>query len=295
MEKAATIPFSALDSKILEGDGVKTLAVTLEIPIAVKEYPPFNWINSKEDSKENKEAYLAYLSEIMKEYSCIKIEVAPNNLLDCNTGLIHHLKGTTDLIAYPVKAKGQRRNHLNLVIELKPNVVVDNNIAQIIGEVIAANSLSHDCDFYPSPVGVLTDLIDQWILIWISETGLVNFASTMSKQGTSTLLPLDRNTALHYMKKHIETCNEIAAAPVYPKRSYDATLTGQFNLAFGSYKCGYWKKLGTAVDARMDDFLDSMTAPEIENYQLKKVFAILENSNIFPPAADDTKYLGMFS
>jgi hypothetical protein len=111
----------------------------------------------------------------------------------------------------------------------------------------------------------------------------------MSKKGvTSTPLPLDRNTALHYMKMHIDTCNRLA-------NPNDATPPEKINLAFGSFECGYWKKLETAVDARMDDFLDSMTAPEIENYQLKKVFAILENSNMFPPAAEDTKYLGMFS
>jgi hypothetical protein len=32
-----------------------------------------------------------------------------------------------------------------------------------------------------------------------------------------------------------------------------------------------------------------MTASEIENYQLKKAFAVLENSNIFPPPAESTK------
>jgi hypothetical protein len=289
MEKVATIPFSALDLKILEEDGVKTEAVTLEQHIAGKEYPPFKWINMKEDSKQNKDAYLEYVSGIMEEFLYIKIEVASNNLLDCVTGLAHHLKGTTDLIAYPVKASGLKRNHLNMVIELKPNAFVDNNIAQTIGEVIAANSLSHDCKYYPSPVGVLTDLMDQWSLVWISKTGVVTYASSMSKKGvTSTPLPLDRNTALHYMKMHIDTCNRLADPN-------DATPPEKINLAFGSFECGYWKKLETAVDARMDDFLDSMTAPEIENYQLKKTFAILENSNIFPPAAEDTKYLGMFS
>jgi hypothetical protein len=121
----------------------------------------------------------------MKEFTCIKIEVAPNNLLDCKTGITHHLKGTTDLIAYPVKASGLKRNHLNMVLELKPNAFVDNNIAQTIGEVIAANSLSHDCDSHPSPVGVLTDLMDQWILIWISKTGAVTYTATMSTKGTS--------------------------------------------------------------------------------------------------------------
>ncbi len=43
------------------------------------------------------------------------------------------------------------------------------------------------------------------------------------------------------------------------------------------------------------DFLDSMTVPEIENYQLMKVYVVLENSGIFPPAAKDTRCLGMFS
>ena len=144
MGKTVTIPFSSLDLKILEEDGVKTVSITLEQPISLKEYPPFEWLNGNEDSMDNKNAYLEYLSGIMKEFSSIKIEVAPKNLLDCNTGLIHHLKGTTDLIVYPLKSSALKRNHLNMIIELKPKKFADKSIAQTIGEVIAASSLSHD-------------------------------------------------------------------------------------------------------------------------------------------------------
>ena len=43
----------------------------------------------------------------------------------------------------------------------------------------------------------------------------------------------------------------------------------------------------------MDDFLDPMTSPEIENYQLKKVYAVLKNLQItfLPPAAKNTNLI----
>ena len=91
----------------------------------------------------------------MKKFSSIKIELAPKNLLDCNPAAIHHhMKGTTDVIAFPANSSGAtKRNHLNMIIELKQNL---DSIAQTIGKVILAHALSHDCGSFPSPVGVVT-------------------------------------------------------------------------------------------------------------------------------------------
>lgn len=64
------------------------------------------------------------------------------------------------------------RNQLSVVLELKPNAIDAQNLAQAIVYVIAANSL-FDVPGRPSPVGLLSDLIDQWYLIWIGKEGEV--------------------------------------------------------------------------------------------------------------------------
>jgi hypothetical protein len=64
-----------------------------------------------------------------------------------------------------------------MVFELKPNDITSNNLAQAIGYVIAANSL-FDVPGRPSPVGVLTDVIDQWFLIWIGKEGEIFYSGT---------------------------------------------------------------------------------------------------------------------
>lgn len=62
-------------------------------------------------------------------------------------------------------------------MELKPKKITDDNLAQAISQVIAAYILFADKDEYPPPVGVLTDLMDQWILIWIDKGGRIRHAT----------------------------------------------------------------------------------------------------------------------
>jgi hypothetical protein len=297
IEKAATIAFSALDWKTLERDGVKTEAITLPIVKNLIDYPKFKWINSnKEDAKENKDAYLKYVCDLLSEFKLLKVELAPKNLLDCDSGLPHHLKGTTDLIAFPAHAAMLKRNNLNIVFELKPNLFVENNIAQTIGEVIAANSLSHNDGSFPSPVGVLTDLMEQWALIWISKNGIVHVANTMVTN-ENIVNPLDRNTAIYYIKKHFELCNQLVGFKISKKRSFDESVLEDINLAFGAYDSGYWKsRQDVTANDPMEDFFDTMDEKEIEQHKLKRTWRIISNSNIFAPAAESSgSYLSMFS
>ena len=297
MEKAVTIAISTLDLKTLEGDGVKTEAITLPFVETPIDYPKFKWINSgKEDTQENKDAYLNYVCDILKEFKSIQVELAPRNLLDCDSGLPHHLRGTTDLIAYPLNAALCKRNNLAMVFELKPNLFVDNNIAQTIGEVIAANALSHTDGSYPSPVGVLTDLMDQWCLIWISKNGTISYASTMSSN--EDVANLDRKTALFYIKKHIELCNKLVIAKFSRKRklNLDETFRENINLAFGEFNSSYWKRgLEVVPSENMEDFYDTMDDRDIERHRLNSALRIFSNSNLFPPAAESSEcYLSMY-
>jgi hypothetical protein len=53
-----------------------------------------------------------------------------------------------------------------MVFEIKPKQITASNLAQAIGYVIAANSI-FNLSKRPSPVGVLSDFIDQLVLIWV--------------------------------------------------------------------------------------------------------------------------------
>lgn len=66
-------------------------------------------------------------------------------------------------------------------MELKPNEITEDNLAQAISQVIAANILSTKQDDFPPPVGVLTDLMDQWILIWIGKNGSITYSQKECK------------------------------------------------------------------------------------------------------------------
>jgi hypothetical protein len=64
-----------------------------------------------------------------------------------------------------------------MVFEMNSNDINSNNLAQAMGYVTAANSL-FDVPGRPSPVGVLSDFIDQWYLIWIGIEGELFYAGT---------------------------------------------------------------------------------------------------------------------
>jgi hypothetical protein len=66
-------------------------------------------------------------------------------------------------------------------MELKPNEIIEDNLAQAISQVIAASILSTREDDFPPPVGVLTDLMDQWVLIWIGKDGSIIYSEKECK------------------------------------------------------------------------------------------------------------------
>ena len=66
-------------------------------------------------------------------------------------------------------------------MELKPNDITEADLAQAIAQVIAANVLFTRDGSYPRPVGVLTDLMDHWFLIWIGSEGRIMYAAAECK------------------------------------------------------------------------------------------------------------------
>ena len=168
-----------------------------------------------------------------------------------------------------------------MVFEMKPNDICSNNLAQAIGYVIAANSL-FDVPCRPSPVGVLSDFIDQWYLIWIGKEGKVFYASTENDSELKEK-PLTRLTALYYVQKHLEHYNQLLNSEDTKKRRAE-----HFGWAFDGFEAGSLKKQKIVVaEDNMRDLLE--TEEEIVMYDMNKR---LRDTPLFqiPPSAEFLSY-----
>lgn len=165
------------------------------------------------------------------------------------------------------------RNQLSMVFEMKPNDITSNNLAQAIGYVIAANSL-FDVPGRPSPVGVLTDFIDQRYLIWIGGEGEVFYAATeVNSSGDETLL--SRAAALYYIQKHMENYNQLLKDETVKKRRAE-----DFAWAFDGFVAGSLKKQKLLVEDNMRDLLEN--DEEIALYDMNKR---MRDTPLFPDSS----------
>ncbi|ETV63925.1 hypothetical protein H257_19140 [Aphanomyces astaci] len=127
------------------------------------------------------------------------------------------LTGAPDLYVLPsVCADTCGRTEVVMVIELKKHdTLSDANIAQTVGYLIAAHTLFDKQAYRPTPVGVLTNLRDEWHLFWVDPNGEV---CMMTRD--SNLQKLTRETAWQYIRKHCEYVSSVlqqelaAGAPV---------------------------------------------------------------------------------
>jgi hypothetical protein len=183
IQKAETVHISKLTVEKLERDGYILVASSVhaiddsnfQVPDKLNN---FQWpVKNNEKDKRNKDAYLGYLSEFTKLFNRlqVKISIESPHLITVVGIEPHYLSGEADLYVMPNACRGICRNQLSMVFKMKPNEINSNNLAQAIGYVIAANSL-FDVPGRPSPVGVLSDFIDQWYLIWIGKDGEVLYA-----------------------------------------------------------------------------------------------------------------------
>ncbi|KAJ3362875.1 hypothetical protein HDU91_003220, partial [Kappamyces sp. JEL0680] len=156
---------------------------------------------------------------------------------------------------------------------------------QAIGYVIAADSL-FDIPDRPSPVGILSDLMDQWVLIWIGTENRVLYCKTeKDKQGKKT--PLSRGTALYYLRKHLTQYNQMLLDEDSQKNSQKRKADDDFNWAFGDVKAGRLKKFRLAVEDNMRDLIED--EEELILYDMRKR---MENTPMFqiPPAESHMPY-----
>jgi hypothetical protein len=165
---------------------------------------------------------------------------------------------------------------LSMVFEMKPNEISSNNLAQAIGYVIAANSL-FDVPGRPSPVGVLSDFIDQWYLIWIGKDGEVLYAG-MEEDSNGNEKPLTRVTALYYIQKHLVNYNKLLNDEKSTKRKAE-----NIGWAFDGFEAGSLKKERVMIaEDNMRDLLE--TDEEIAMYDMNKRMRDTPLFQIPPPA-----------
>ncbi|KAI9332113.1 hypothetical protein BDR26DRAFT_869694 [Obelidium mucronatum] len=273
LEKAISIQFSQMSFSILKEDGFTTKARILAEPDRNQFcIPDFDWpIPKNEKAVENKTAYLKHFREFLVPIDTrgtLFVDLAPDkNFLDVN--LKHHWRGGSDIMVVPTGSQ-------MLLAELKPNKLTRGDYAQAIAEIAAASLLFED-QGYPTPVGVLTDLKDQWVLLWVHGTdGCIHFADTeLVSTARAETLPV------FYLQKHLNKLIDLLNS---------AWTGGDEPEGFGT-RVGKLEIAQTAgVEDPMTDMFDEMTLEEVNEYKIKRKLLAIEHSSfmtLFPSNEPD--------
>ncbi|ORY47889.1 hypothetical protein BCR33DRAFT_764241 [Rhizoclosmatium globosum] len=276
-----SVLYSLISTTHLEKDGFFAKGISLAQPESdFANIPPFTWPTpTNNDFSESNESYLAYIRDVITPidaYKNLSVLLSPDeNLLDLN--LTYHWRGCPDVIVAPRASASCPRNQLGLLFILKPDLLTSENIVQACAQVAAANLLFGN-DSAPSPVGVLTDLKDGWILIWMEGTDkCIHYAEYEFDLITGDLEKLKRDTAVFYIQRHLHELNSI----MHPfnrdqkkRKQPDVRDSVGFGKRVGKLKL---KRQVTEND-RMADLYDEMTAEEIESYEMRKALLLLEQS-----------------
>lgn len=278
IQKASTVSISNLDFDMIERDGYECIAKTVMTPASLdfRVPPPFKWtVPGNETDKKNTDAYLAYLEKAVADFpKLVALKNIESPYLQTTIGMNapHLVTGSADLYIIPKMSALACRNQLCAVVELKPNKINSNNLSQAIGYVIAANSLFSTVTKRPSPVGMLTDLVDQWTLIWVGNDNVIYHAS-FEEKANGTEIPLTRGTALYYLRKHLARYSQMLIAEKSQKRKAEDV---DFSWAFGDLEAGRLKKMRLVAEDNMRDLIDD--EEELILYDMRKR---MENTPLF--------------
>ena len=183
-------------------------------PVGLTHVNGFDWRSSAEDSPENRQAYMAYLTDTITLPTThgLMDAQAKRTLLTVNFGIddITKIKGTTD-VAIMAKSNIDAKtfkNNIEILFELKKPPNLDGNedhTPQAVGEHLAASCLNSK---HPV-VSVLTDLNNNWTFYWFAkrngddyEVALYKFclegneAATMAKHILDSLYDAPEGTSL---------------------------------------------------------------------------------------------------
>lgn len=201
--------------EILQRDG---FTITKEDLPSIKDLPevdPFVW-KYPDDKPANSAEYLNYCKTALGtgfKYLRLDCDLEKFFLRGKFGNPPHYYKGGSDVLVVPSSAMKGMNNEIIMTIELKilgeePHKFSEDDISQAIAQVMSANYYYSNITGMPSPVGVLTDLINEWALVWIGTEGNMVYANTeTSKDGT--IIPLKRCTAIHYINLHLKKCNDL--------------------------------------------------------------------------------------
>ncbi|KAF0747251.1 hypothetical protein AaE_007790 [Aphanomyces astaci] len=181
--------------------------------------PDFEWMDGvNESDSRNVQRYKDYVAYMLRDFVPLMVSTTVRFGLSTPVGESRRrLTGAPDLYVLPsVCADTCARTEVVMVIELKKHdTLSDANIAQTVGYLIAAHTLFDKQAYRPTPVGVLTNLRDEWHLFWVDPNGEV---CMMTRD--SDLQKLTRETAWQYIRKHCEYVSSVlrqelaAGAPV---------------------------------------------------------------------------------
>ena len=267
IRKSQTVAISDLDIDAIERDGYVCEAKSVDTPTKIDFdiADKFVWpVPDKENDKSNTDAYLEYLKRIALNFKKLQVKKSIESPhLNTTVGVNpHHLNGKADIYVMPSICQRVSRNQLTMVFEMKPNDITSKNVAQAIGYVIAANSL-FDIPGRPSPVGVLSDFVDQWVLIWVGKGGEICYAE-VEIDSSGNEKALTRETAIYYIRKHLNYYNQLLLDEQTLKRKAE-----DFNWVFDGFAAGSLKKY--RVSQAEDNMLDLLeTDEEVALYNMRQ-------------------------
>ncbi|CAK4420865.1 unnamed protein product, partial [Aphanomyces euteiches] len=254
--------------------GYNTLYVpwpTVDYVSSERDYPEFKWNDGMSESNPTHvKRYKEYFDAVLDETSQLSIGTEIN--LGISVGKSHRmLKGKADLCIVPKESF--TRNDIVMVIELKSGSREDTlsgaNRAETMGYFLAANTLFSHGELRPPPIGLLTNLNDAWCYFW--------------KNGD----PLDRKTALYYMRKH---CNYVDSCIQDENVVLRKDATRDPHVVFGAIPAGELEKYVTEYEDNMADVLE--TDEEIRFYQMSKR---LRHTTAFDVPSDIPLFMYLYS
>ncbi|KAG9415817.1 hypothetical protein AC1031_000199 [Aphanomyces cochlioides] len=205
---------------LLSTDKIKQLGyVTMYVPLPTiddsleRDYPEFQWNDDmSEGNRTRVEGYKEYIAAVLEDTKHLSVKT--DFKLDVPDGKSQRLlTGKADLCIVPKESF--TRNEIVMVIEVRPGsreeTLSEANFAQSVGYFLAANTHFSRGDDRPPPIGLMTNLNDAWCFFWVSPGGKVWYGS---RKGNGE--PLDRKTALYYMRKH---CNHLEIHTLFLERS----------------------------------------------------------------------------
>ncbi|TPX41022.1 hypothetical protein CcCBS67573_g10596 [Chytriomyces confervae] len=127
----------------------------------------FTWHSSKEDSEDNRKAYMAYVTEVFGGLEDLETIDGNKVLLEAPDW---RLRGHADILISSSHGAGTAVYECHLLFELKKDTNESSKLVQAQLELLCADYKSS----FPV-LAVLTDLNDYWQLIWMENQGNETF------------------------------------------------------------------------------------------------------------------------